>query len=149
MECRAKIHPTSIVPKGCVDAVWPEGVTIGANCVLSLCSILSYDASRLPSFGKYLFKRTTIGDSCFIGLHAVILPGVTIGKNCIVGAGAVVTKDVEDGLVVAGVPAKAIGKTFDVADNIDFVDSPWGRGPYGDLTDSKVTEWMASIKNSL
>ncbi len=51
-----------------------------------------------------------IEDYVFIGPRAIILPGVTIKKGAVVGAGAVVTKDVEEGLVVGGVPAKQIGK---------------------------------------
>jgi maltose O-acetyltransferase len=42
----------------------------------------------------------------FIGMGALILPGVTIGDNAIIGAGAVVTKDVSAGVTVKGVPAK-------------------------------------------
>src|SRR5438552_9535712 len=43
-----------------------------------------------------------------IGSGAVILPGVTIGAKAIVGAGAVVTKDVPDGVIVAGNPARIL-----------------------------------------
>lgn len=49
-----------------------------------------------------------IGDDCWIGAHAVVLPGVTIGEHCVVAAGAVVTKDVPPHSLVAGVPAKVI-----------------------------------------
>lgn len=60
------------------------------------------------------FKATTspveVGDFCFIGPRAIILPGVKIGKGAVVGAGAVVTKDVEDFAIVGGVPAQVIGE---------------------------------------
>jgi maltose O-acetyltransferase len=39
---------------------------------------------------------------------------VTIGDDSIVGAGSVVTKNVPSGMVVAGVPARVIGKTIDL-----------------------------------
>ena len=45
-----------------------------------------------------------------VGMNASILPGVRIGKAAIVGAGAVVTHDVEPFSVVAGVPARVIGR---------------------------------------
>jgi len=54
--------------------------------------------------------KVEIGDYVFIGPRAIILPGVKIGKGAIVGAGAVVTKNVAEGEIVAGVPAKAIGQ---------------------------------------
>lgn len=50
-----------------------------------------------------------IMDNCFIGSHSVILEGVKIGPNAIVAAGAVVTKDVPEGCIVGGNPAKVIG----------------------------------------
>jgi acetyltransferase-like isoleucine patch superfamily enzyme len=51
-----------------------------------------------------------IGSDVWLGAHVVVLPGVTIGNGAIVGANAVVTKDVEPMTIVAGVPAKPIGK---------------------------------------
>jgi maltose O-acetyltransferase len=50
----------------------------------------------------------TIGDYVFIGPRAIILPGVTIGDRAVVAAGAVVTKDVAEGEIVGGIPAKKI-----------------------------------------
>lgn len=44
-----------------------------------------------------------------IGGGSVLLPGVTIGINAFVGAGSVVTKDVPDGAIVAGNPARVVG----------------------------------------
>lgn len=56
-----------------------------------------------------------IYDNCFIGSYSIILPNVKIGPNAIVAAGAVVTKDVPEGTIVAGNPAKVIGKFEDLA----------------------------------
>ncbi|MBM7837847.1 acetyltransferase-like isoleucine patch superfamily enzyme [Alkalihalobacillus xiaoxiensis] len=53
-------------------------------------------------------KPILIKKGAWIGINATIMPGVTIGENAIVSAGAVVTKDVEDNVIVAGVPAKVI-----------------------------------------
>ena len=53
-------------------------------------------------------KPIEIGDNCWIGGGAIILPGVKIGKNSIIGSGAVVTKNIPDNVIVAGNPAKII-----------------------------------------
>ncbi len=49
-----------------------------------------------------------IGNNCWIGAGAVILPGVTIGDNTIIGAGSVVTKDIPSNVVAVGNPCKVI-----------------------------------------
>jgi maltose O-acetyltransferase len=57
-----------------------------------------------------LGKPVSIGEDCWIGGHATILPGISIGDRCIVGAGAVVTKDVPDDTAAVGNPAKKPSK---------------------------------------
>lgn len=51
-----------------------------------------------------------IESNVFIGAKSIILPNVHIGKNVIVAAGSVVTKDIPQGVIVAGCPAKVIGQ---------------------------------------
>jgi len=52
--------------------------------------------------------EVVVEDGADIGAGAVLLPGVRVGARAQVGAGSVVTKDVEPGDVVAGVPARSI-----------------------------------------
>ena len=66
-----------------------------------------------PTFA-YRGGRIIIEDNVWIGCNAVVLPGVKIGKGAVVASGAVVTKDVPDYSVVAGTPAKEIGKRQNV-----------------------------------
>lgn len=47
-----------------------------------------------------------VGESSYIGANSTILPHISIGDGATVGAGAVVTKDVNDNVIVKGVPAK-------------------------------------------
>jgi acetyltransferase-like isoleucine patch superfamily enzyme len=51
-----------------------------------------------------------VEDFAWLCSRCIVLPGVTIGKGAVVAAGAVVTKSVEPYTVVAGVPAKYVGK---------------------------------------
>jgi maltose O-acetyltransferase len=53
-------------------------------------------------------KPVSIGDDCWFGGGAIIMPGVTIGERCVVGSGAVITKNIPSDTVVAGNPAKQI-----------------------------------------
>jgi maltose O-acetyltransferase len=52
--------------------------------------------------------KVIIGNRCWIGAKVVILKGARLGDGCVVAAGAVVTRSVEPGQVVAGVPARPI-----------------------------------------
>ena len=54
-----------------------------------------------------------IGDNVFVGASTQILYNVKIGSNVIIGAHSLVNKDIPDGCVAAGVPAKIIGKFED------------------------------------
>jgi acetyltransferase-like isoleucine patch superfamily enzyme len=49
-----------------------------------------------------------IGNHCWLGANAVILPNVELGDDCVVGAGAVVTKSFAAGSVLTGVPAQCV-----------------------------------------
>jgi acetyltransferase-like isoleucine patch superfamily enzyme len=51
-------------------------------------------------------RGPTIEDGVTIGAGAILLPGIHIGAAAVVGAGAVVTRDVESGTTVLGVPAR-------------------------------------------
>lgn len=104
---------------GCGLETFPEPfmVEIGKNVYFAAgVQLLTHDGSlswltrkmgltdkRTEKIGKIV-----IGDNCFIGARAMIMHDVTIGKNCIIAAGSVVTKNVPDGSVVGGCPAKAI-----------------------------------------
>jgi maltose O-acetyltransferase len=87
------------------------GITIGDNVSISaeVC-ILTADHDLQSSDFEGRTRPVIIEDYVFIGTRAMILPGVILGKGCAVAAGAVVTKNVPPFTIVAGVPAKSIGK---------------------------------------
>lgn len=61
-----------------------------------------------PELANIPRKRTFIGDGSWIGANCVIRQGVHIGKGAVIGAGSVVLKNVPDGEIWAGNPAKMI-----------------------------------------
>lgn len=95
----------------------PYLVEIGEDCLLSsqlsffthdggvkvLNSLNYFDGKAMDKVGKIV-----VGNNCFIGHGAKLMPGVTIGDNVIVGACAIVTKDVPSNSVVAGMPARVV-----------------------------------------
>lgn len=72
-----------------------DHVQVGSHC--SIYSISTIDDKT----GQVVLKR-----NARIGSHCTIMPGVTIGENAIVGAHSFVNRDVPDGAVVYGVPAR-------------------------------------------
>jgi acetyltransferase-like isoleucine patch superfamily enzyme len=59
-------------------------------------------------------KGPTLKKGSIIGANVTILPGIVIGMKAIVGAGSVVAKDVPDGAVVIGNPARIIKHISDL-----------------------------------
>lgn len=86
-----------------IDDTFPELINIEDNANISFgVTIVAHDASKAKT------KRVLVRRGAYIGTRAIILPGVAIGESAVVGAGSVVTKDVEAGTTVAGVPAKKL-----------------------------------------
>lgn len=97
------------IAAGCVvapQAVIGNYVVINANCSIDHDCRLGTAAQLSP--GVTLPGNVEVGDSAFIGAGAVILPGKKVGAGAVVGAGSVVTKDVADGVTVAGNPAREL-----------------------------------------
>jgi chloramphenicol O-acetyltransferase type B len=55
---------------------------------------------------------TVIGDGAWIGMRAMIMPGITIGEGAVIASGAIVTRDVPAYTIVAGSPAVAVRQRF-------------------------------------
>jgi acetyltransferase-like isoleucine patch superfamily enzyme len=81
-----------------------RGTYVAPNVGLITANHDPLDPSRhLPG------ANITIGEQCWIGMNATIMPGVELGDHTVVGAGSVVTKSFPQGCVMlAGVPARPI-----------------------------------------
>jgi len=86
------------------------GITIEDDVLIGpKVSVITESHPLNPSErNSLLVKPVVIKRNAWIGVGAIILPGVTIGENAVVAAGAVVSKDVPANTVVAGVPAKVV-----------------------------------------
>ncbi len=107
-----KIQPFTFI---CEHVELEDGVFVGPHVCFTNDPFPRATTAEggLKGAGDWTPKKTLVKKGASIGAGAVILPGVTIGRKAFVGAGAVVTKDVEDGEVVVGNPAKAIRKAPD------------------------------------
>ena len=83
-----------------------DGVFCGPSCVFT------NDLTPRAEFpkGSTGYKKTLVKHGASIGANATIVCGNTIGEYAMVAAGAVVTKNIEPYTLVAGVPAKAVGR---------------------------------------
>jgi acetyltransferase-like isoleucine patch superfamily enzyme len=109
-ENNIKLGAGSVVNRNC-NLDGRGGLSIGSNVAISPDTYilsLGHDPQS-PTFETKI-GPVVIDDYVWIGSRAMILPGVTLGKGCVVGAGAIVTKNVAPLEIVAGVPAKVIGK---------------------------------------
>ncbi|SFH17876.1 transferase hexapeptide (six repeat-containing protein) [Nitrosospira sp. Nsp14] len=68
-------------------------------------------SERFPS--RFSDEIAIIESDVWLGYGAIILTGVKIGKGAIVAAGSTVTRDVASYSIVAGSPARVIGKRFE------------------------------------
>lgn len=129
----------------------PKLVSMGNNVRLSGCTLFGHDGSvnminralglKVDSVGPIV-----LGDNVFIGHGAIVLPNVRIGSNVIVAAGAIVAGDIPAGVVVAGVPAKAV-RAFD--EHVDAVQRRHASYPWRHLVESRDLAFDPSLQPRL
>lgn len=91
-----------------------SAISIGNRVeIADLVTIHDTNFHRVEPGDTVKLAPVRIGDDCWIGTSAIILPGVVLGRGTVVGAGAVVSKSFPAGSVIAGNPARLL-RTFEL-----------------------------------
>ena len=130
-------------------------IEIGDNVTLApRVHILCHDASTKQFLNYTKIGKVKIGDNVFIGAESVVLPNVTIGSNVIIGANSTVTKDIPEGVVAAGNPAKVICSLDEYLERHrkHMEEVPVYGEDYtlrGNLTEEKKIQMIQELKNTI
>ena len=99
-------------------------IIIGSKVMFGPCVTVVGGDHNTSAVGEFMYdtheKRpeddqdVIIEDDVWVGTRAVILKGVHVGRGSIIAAGAVVNKDVPPYTIVGGVPARLLGRRFDI-----------------------------------
>jgi len=109
-----KIGHDTHIQSHCQFSAYKAPIQIGCGVQIAPnCAFYPYDHGIEPGLSiKQQPLQTkggiTIEDDAWLGFGVIVLDGVRIGRGAVIGAGAVVTRDVPDGAIAAGVPARVI-----------------------------------------
>ena len=92
-----------------------DNVFCGPSCVFTNVTI---PRAAYPVHGIY--KKTLIREGASLGANCTIVCGHTVGRFAMIAAGAVVTHDVPDYALMAGVPARQVGKVNEKGEKVEW-----------------------------
>lgn len=115
---RARIHSQAFVPEYSVieDEAWIGPNVVFTNVLHPLC----------PQ-AKRCAKGAVVRRGAKIGANATLMPDITIGAMALVAAGAVVVRDVPEGAVVSGNPARVVKHVDELTCRYELIDQPYVR----------------------
>ena len=105
----AVVELNTTIGKSCTiqtQAYVTGDTTLEDDVFIGPCVSMSND--KYMGAAEYSLKGPFIKKGVKIGNNASLLPNITIGNNTMIGAGAVVTKDMDEYIIAAGVPARTL-----------------------------------------
>ncbi|SHF94410.1 transferase hexapeptide (six repeat-containing protein) [Marinomonas polaris DSM 16579] len=130
-----KMHSNVHIGQGCVieDYVWLFPYALIVNDPHPPSNIELYSTIR-----KYTV----------VGARVILMPGTILGEDVLVAAGSIVSGSVENGVLVAGSPAKRVCRTSQIPlrDGSKRAAYPWRRHFHRGYPEQVVLEWMDEFK---
>jgi maltose O-acetyltransferase len=109
--------PVFIGARVYIDDTFAWAVTIRANTTIAHdVLIIAHDAAIKHLTGYTEVLPVVIGERCYIGAGAIVLPGTTMGDGAVIGAGSIVRGEIPAGVVAVGSPARVIGEAGELRD---------------------------------
>ena len=102
-----------IDPSATLETAYPENITLGNDVRVTVGAIIMTHI-KAPNYLRekgimpLVIKPVRLEDHCFIGVNAVVMPGVTVGRGSVVNSGSVVVSNVPPFTMVGGNPARVV-----------------------------------------